>query len=122
MRHQSVVRAASHPRFTGQTLPLPGIRCAGGLALMTLVLCGTAGSLNAQTTGAIQAEATVLPAEGTRTFQLVSQMLRATRRSTFAARRPDDPMPLASIVIDSDPPRPGARSRRVVVTIQYLRN
>lgn len=64
----------------------------------------------------------MLPAEGTRTFQLVSQMLHAARRSTFAARRPDDPMPLASIVIDSDPPQPGSRARRVIVTVQYLRN
>jgi hypothetical protein len=98
------------------------LRHAGGHALGALILCGIARPLIGQVRGTIQAEANVLPAEGTRTFQLVSQILRPTRPSTIATRHPGDPLPLATIAIDSVAVGPGSTSRRMIVNVQYLQN
>jgi hypothetical protein len=67
-------------------------------------------------------EATVLPAEGTQTFQLLRQMLRPTTFSTIATRRPGDPIPLATIAIDTVAIAPGTAPRRLVINVQYLQN
>ncbi|MFI5210863.1 MAG: hypothetical protein ACHQ2E_10500, partial [Gemmatimonadales bacterium] len=97
------------------------VRRVGGLVLGAYVCC-LATPLTAQNRSTMTVEATVLPAEGTRTFQLVRQMLNSTRASTIAGRRPGDPLPVATIAIDSMAAVPGFRPCRVVVNIQYLEN
>jgi hypothetical protein len=97
-------------------------RTARGLAFGASLLCAVAQPLASQVRGTIQVEATVLPAEGTRTFQLVRQMLRPAQPSAIGPRRPGDPMPLATIAIDPVAVSPGSAFRRLVVNIEYLRN
>ena len=115
-------RWLSRSHALGSAASLPGRRCGGRFLLGALLACGLVPRLAAQRTGNIMAQATVVSAEGTRTFQLVRQRLQSTRPSTIAARGPGDPEPLASVVIDTVARLPGNRPHLVVVTIQYLRN
>ena len=119
MRHLVPAHRAPVSRFRTR---LDSRRTAGGLALGASLMCGVAQPLTSQVRGTIQAEATVLPAEGTQTFRLLRQMLRPTTSSTIATRRPGDPVPLATIAIDSVGVFPGSTSRRLVINVQYLQN
>ena len=67
-------------------------------------------------------DATVLPAEGTQTFQLLRQILHSTMPSTIATRQAGDPLPVATIAIDSVVVFPGSPSRRIVVDVEFLQN
>jgi hypothetical protein len=95
---------------------------AHGLVLGALMALGRELPLAAQSQASIMVEATVVSAEGTRSFQLVRRMLRTAPPSTIPTNLPGDPAPLATISIDSAAALPGSTSRRIVVNIQYLRN